>query len=106
MFNLRKIIFYIRNVITIIAPFILILLPKDFFDNGTSICLSKTFANIECYACGMTRAVMHFIHFDFVGAWEFNKLSFIVVPMLFPLWMKSVFEIQGKKMPGLLGKIV
>jgi hypothetical protein len=48
---------------------------------------------------------MHFIHFDFQKAWEFNKLSFIVVPMLFPLWLKAFYEIQGKSLPGLLGKL-
>ena len=61
---------------------------------------------MECYACGMTRAVMHMVHLDFKGAWEFNKLSFIVVPMLFPMWLKAIYSIQGKKMPGLLGKLV
>lgn len=88
-----------------IAPFVLWMLPVDFFDSGDSICLSKMLANMECYACGLTRATMHFIHFDFIKAWEFNKLSFIVVPMLFPLWLKSFYEIQGKSLPGIMGKL-
>ncbi len=87
------------------SPIVLMLLPVNFFDNGESICLSKLLAGIECYACGLTRATMHFIHFDFQKAWEFNKLSFIVVPMLFPLWLKAFYEIQGKSLPGLLGKL-
>ena len=82
------------------------LLPKNYFDTGQSICLSKLLAGMECYACGMTRAVMHMVHLDFKGAWEFNKLSFIVVPMLFPMWLKAIYSIQGKKTPGLLGKLV
>lgn len=103
---LRKVVFYTRNVITILAPIILLLLPVDFFDKGESVCLSKYLAGIECYACGLTRATMHFIHFDFSEAWEYNKLSFIVVPMLFPLWVKAIYEIQGKKLPGILDKIM
>lgn len=103
---LRKYIFYLFNFLIIIAPLVLFLLPINFFDAGKSICLSKTLAGIECYACGMTRAVMHMIHFDFKGAWEFNKLSFIVLPMLVPIWMKSIYNVRGKKMPGLLGKII
>lgn len=103
---LRKVVFYTRNSVIIIAPFILLLLPVDFFDKGESVCLSKSLAGIECYACGMTRATMYFIHFDFMKAWELNKLSFIVVPMLSPLWLKAVYEIQGKKLPGILGKIM
>ena len=28
------------------------------------------------------KAIMHLLHFDFAGAWDFNKLSFIVFPMM------------------------
>ena len=101
----RQIFFYTTNGITIIAPVVLLLMPIDFFDKGESLCLSKQLAGISCYACGMTKAVMHFVHFDFLGAWNFNQLSFIVVPMLFPLWLKSIYEIQGKQLPGLLGRL-
>lgn len=102
---LRKIVFYSRNWITILAPLVLLLLPATYFDEGESICLSKTLANIECYGCGLTKGVMHFIHFDFTTAWNFNKLTFIVVPMLFPLWLKAIFELRGKQLPGILGKL-
>lgn len=102
---IKKIVFYTRIIVTMIAPIVLLLLPVNFFDDGESICLSKLLAGIECYACGLTRATMHFIHFDFEKAWEFNKLSFIVVPMLFPLWLKAFYEIQGKTIPGLFGKL-
>jgi len=88
-----------------IAPLVLLLLPATFFDTGDSVCLSKMLLNTECYACGMTRATMHFIHFDFQKAWEFNKLSFLVVPLLFPLWLKAFYEIRGKSLPGILGKL-
>lgn len=102
---LKKIVFNTRIWITIIAPFVLIILPPDFFDKGESICLSKALAGIECYACGLTKATMHFVHFEFREAWAFNKLSFIVVPMLFPLWLKAFYEIRGKSLPGILGKL-
>lgn len=102
---LKKIVFYTRILVTMLAPFVLILLPSDYFDKGESICLSKTLAGYECYACGLTRAVMHFIHLEFQKAWEFNKLSYIVVPMMFPLWLKAFYEIRGKQLPGLLGKL-
>jgi Protein of unknown function (DUF2752) len=102
---IRKFVFFSRIWITILAPFVLLLLPKTFFDNGESICLSKMLAGMECYACGLTKGVMHFIHFDFKAAWEFNKLSFIVVPLLFPLWLKAFYELKGKQLPGILGKL-
>ncbi len=101
----RKLFFYISNAVTIVAPIVLLFLPITFFDKGESVCLSIQLANISCYACGLTKAVMHLIHFDFAGAWGFNKLSFIVVPMLFPMWIKSIYDIQGKKMPGIIGRL-
>jgi hypothetical protein len=101
----RKLFFYTSNVVTILAPIVLLFLQVTFFDKGESVCLSVQLANMQCYACGMTKAVMHFIHFDFEGAWEFNKLSFIVVPMLVPMWVKAIYDIQGKKMPGIIGRL-
>lgn len=102
----KKIVFYTRTISTILAPVVLLMLPADYFDKGESICLSKMLAGIECYACGLTRATMHFIHFEFQEAWMYNKLSFIIVPMLFPLWLKAIYEIRGKKLPGIMDKIM
>lgn len=96
----------LSNIITIVAPIILLFLDKEYFDKGESICLSVVLSGYKCYACGMTKAVMHFIHFDFVKAWEYNKLSFIVVPMLFGMWVKAIYDIQGKRVPGKIGKLM
>jgi hypothetical protein len=87
-----------------LSPLVLILLPKDFFDTGQTVCLSQLLAGIECYACGMTRAVMHFIHLDFETAWMFNKLSFIVVPMLVPMWVKSLLIVFKQNIPLFMKK--
>lgn len=74
----------------ILLPVMLLLLPSDFFDRGHSICLSILLFDVECYGCGMTRAIMHLIHFDFNTAWIFNKLSFIVLPLLIIYWSQLV----------------
>jgi hypothetical protein len=73
----------------LLVPLILLLLPANFFDKGQSLCLSKLLAGVECYGCGMTRAIMHLIHFDFKGAYEFNKLAFISFPVLSFLWLQG-----------------
>ena len=106
MLLIKKIVFYLFNLIIVFAPVVLLLLPVNFFDTGESICLSKVLAGMECYACGMTRAIMHLIHFDFESAWNFNKLSFIVTPMLFPIWLKSVYLLLNKPLPKILAKYV
>jgi hypothetical protein len=70
----------------LLLPLVLLLLPADFFDQGPTLCLSKLLAGIECFGCGMTRAIMHLIHLDFRAAAGFNKLCFIVFPVLGFLW--------------------
>jgi hypothetical protein len=70
-------------------PIVLIALPKDFFDQGQSICLSVLLLDTTCYGCGMTRAIQHLIHLDFQSAYTFNKLSFIVLPLLIGVWGKE-----------------
>ena len=76
-------------VILILIPIVLLILPADFFDKGKSICLSVSLFDSECYACGLTRAIQHLIHFDFSIAYEYNKLSIIVFPFLMLSYYKE-----------------
>jgi hypothetical protein len=82
----QKAFVYARLGFYIVVPILLLVLPADFFDKGESICLSKALLDMECYACGITRATMHFIHFEFVDAYYFNPLSFVIVPLLILIW--------------------
>jgi hypothetical protein len=84
----KRIFIYIRIAVYVIVPAILILLPVDFFDRGRAICLSVVLAGMECYACGMTRACMNIIHFDFVEAYYYNPLAFVAFPLLALLWLR------------------
>lgn len=73
------------------TPIVLWILPKDYFDNNTvELCPSKAFFNIECFGCGMTRAVMHFHHLDFGGAIYYNLLVVGVYPFLAWLWYRML----------------
>jgi hypothetical protein len=81
-----KIYIAARLLVYIITPVVLLILPKDYFDKGESVCLSKVLFDIECYGCGMTRACMHLIHLDWEDAYYFNPLAFIVLPILACLW--------------------
>ena len=75
--------------VLLIIPLVLLLLPSTFFDNGDSVCMSVFFFDRECYACGMTRAIQHIIHFDFFVAYQFNKLSVIVFPLIVLSYFKE-----------------
>lgn len=80
-------------VLLVIIPIILLILPANYFDIGQSVCLSILLLDKSCYACGMTRAIQHLIHFDFIEAWSFNKLSFIVFPLLAVSYIKELMRL-------------
>ena len=79
---MKKNLYKLYLLILILIPIVLLLLPADFFDKGESICLSVFLFDIECYACGLTRAIQHLIHFDFSIGYEYNRLSILVFPFL------------------------
>ena len=94
----KKIVKILSLLTLLIIPIILLILPADYFDYGQSICASVLLFDIECYGCGMTRAIMHFIHFDFKKAIEYNKLVTFVFPLLTLLWIKMVSILFKKKL--------
>ena len=82
--------------VLVIIPIILIILPANYFDQGQSLCLSVLLFEKKCYGCGMTRAIQHLIHFDFDIAWNYNKLSFIVLPILIISYLKEIKRVFSK----------
>ena len=79
---MKKNLYKLYLVILILIPIVLLILPADFFDKGESICLSVFLFDIECYACGLTRAIQHLIHLDFSIGYKYNKLSIFVFSLL------------------------
>ncbi|MFK7936128.1 MAG: DUF2752 domain-containing protein [Saprospiraceae bacterium] len=71
----------------LVFPFILWLMPADYFDgDGMILCPSRLFFDLECFSCGMTRAIMHFHHFDFEEAIYYNTLVLFFYPALILIW--------------------
>ena len=81
-----------KLLLIVLTPIVLLILPAGFFDNGESICLSKLVMGIDCYACGITRGIMHLIHLELEEAFAYNMLSFIVLPMLIVIWIQWFFK--------------
>jgi len=84
-------------VVVLTVPLFLIWLPADHFDHGEVICPSKRFFDVECPGCGLTRGIMHLIHFDFSAAWEFNKLSFPIFIVMGMLWFHILGKVIGRE---------
>ncbi len=83
------------------VPIILLILPKAFFDKGQPLCPSILLLGQECPGCGMTRACMYLIHFDFGGAFFYNMASFIVFPILAFFWAKGFWADWKQLQPSI-----
>ncbi len=83
---------YIKLGGLILVPIVLLILPSTFFDTGQSLCLSVLLLDMECYGCGLTRAVQHLIHLEFATAYEYNKMVVLVFPILVWLWIGTLRE--------------
>jgi hypothetical protein len=90
----KRILFFTtcKLIFIVFTPVVLLILPKDFFDNGKSICLSQLIFGFECPACGMTRGIMHLIHLDLENAFAYNMVSFIVLPLMIVVWIQWFFK--------------
>ena len=96
---LKKIInskykFYFSGLLLI--PLVLLVLPVDFFDTGRAVCLSVVLFGKTCYGCGITRAVHHLIHLEFLEAYNFNKLVVLVFPLISYLYLKEIVRVYFK----------
>jgi hypothetical protein len=87
---------YLKITTLILIPVSLWVLPVNFFDEGNSISLFALFGVEDyAYSTGMTRGIMHLMHFDFQGAIEYNVLTVLVLPLLSLLWLKLLLKEFG-----------
>lgn len=73
-------------------PILLYFYPNSFFDNGFDLCLSKNLFDKECIGCGMTRAIIKILHFDFKAAYDLNHRVIILFPLLAFIWLKTTIK--------------
>lgn len=69
------------------------LLAPDIVLSAGPPCLITALFGDVCWGCGITRAALAFLHGDLVAAWGHNKLSMVVIPMLFWLYFQLVRKI-------------
>ena len=74
----------------IILPIILFFMPLEWLNKQHSICLIKNIFGIECYGCGITRAIISGVQLDFIKAIEYNKMVIIVLPLFINEWIKNL----------------
>jgi len=76
----------------LILPVLLFFIPVDWLNKQHSICLFKNIFGVECWGCGMTRAVLSVVQCNFITAFHYNRLVVIVFPLLVYVWGKLVIR--------------
>ena len=94
--------FYIAKASALaIFPLVLLVLPANFFDKGPEMCLFTLLSGYHCWGCGMTRGCMHLIHLEFGKAWDYNKVCYVVLPIMCYLliveFVKTISQIRNFK---------
>jgi hypothetical protein len=83
---------YLKLVGLVAFPIFLYLVPLDWLNKQHSICLIKNIFGIECFGCGISRAIISAIQFDFTNAYMFNHLVIIVLPIFIYVWLKMIIN--------------
>ena len=87
----------------------LAVIPSHYIENGHSICIFRNFiipwlfsgkcpmtgwfANCECPACGLTRAMSRLLHGDLSGAWDYNRAVFLVLVVMVVVIMVNLVKV-------------
>ncbi|WP_304582239.1 DUF2752 domain-containing protein [uncultured Alistipes sp.] len=74
----------------------LYVLPTEGIMHGRSLCLFRNLFDRPCYGCGMTRALFSLLHGDAAAAWDYNRLAFVVAPLLLYLYIKELKKTIGE----------
>jgi hypothetical protein len=90
--NLKTALQISKICILFLLPFLLFMVSLDDLENKHSICLVKNLFRVECYGCGITKAVIACIQLDFVRAFNYNKLIVVVMPLIVYLSIKEVVK--------------
>lgn len=89
---------YILITLYFSVPVVLFMIPLDWLNKQHTICLVKNIFGVNCFGCGITRAVISGVQLDLIKAIEYNKMVVIVLPMLIYVWftrLKKLFIVPN-----------
>ena len=87
----------LKDIGILIIPAVLYFIPIEWLDNGHPICLVKNIWGVECFGCGITRAIVSVVQLNFEAAYGYNKLIIIVFPLLFYIWFRTLVAVLKRK---------
>lgn len=86
----------IKLFIYLIVPILIFMIPVEGIEASPVPCLSRLILQRECIGCGITRACINAIHFNFERAFAYNKLVIIVLPLCIYVYLYTIYKIYKK----------
>jgi hypothetical protein len=83
----------IKSAGILLIPVALYFVPVHWLEQQHSVCLFKNITGNDCYGCGITRAILSALHFQFGNAFQYNKLFVFVLPIRIYIWIKTFIKL-------------
>jgi len=86
--------FFIVNAILVVVLYLIPIEGNKILEN---LCLIKNIFGVECPGCGMTRAFLSILHFDFDAAIAYNWKCIFVFPIVVILYLYFWYQYMKKE---------
>jgi hypothetical protein len=80
------------SIVILIMPILLYFIPVEWLNKQATICLFKNILGIECYGCGITRAIISGVQLNLRSAFQYNQMIVIVLPLLTYIWIRTLIS--------------
>jgi len=77
-------------ILLVAIPIISWILPSDFYDDDTIVCLSQSLLDFECMWCGILNGMQQLHHLNFEDAIFYNYFSPVAYLILLYVWYKQL----------------
>lgn len=68
----------------------LAVVPTRWVESGPKVCLVRRIFGVECWGCGMTRAISHLLHGHWHTALAYNRGSVVVMLTLLSVALSAL----------------
>jgi Protein of unknown function (DUF2752) len=76
---------------------LLAIIPTTMLLGLPHFCLFRDLVGVECLGCGMVRAASCMANGDIEGAAQFNRLVFVLVPLVCTVVVRDVFQLARRR---------
>ena len=87
---------FFKIVFLLSIPIITLIIRSVNIEDGQTICLFNNILGVNCYGCGITKAILAFLNGEFYKALNYNANVIFVLPVLMFIWFKQFAMLFSK----------